>query len=232
MAEHLSDEEQLENLKKWWREYGIITLSIISISVGGYFGLIFYKENQREQSVVASSKYQDMLNISLVSPGKKIGATQQKLIEKITAELKLSSESSQYSVYSALMMAKLYVEKNDLDKAAKELGWALSRSEEELAPIIKLRLARVEASRGNIDLALSMIKDETSKSMTSAYSEAQGDFHMLTEDEVSAYDYYTLALSQLKDHDSPHVKILELKLNKVTPKSLLKEDRDAIGDQN
>ena len=232
MAEHFSDEEQLENLKKWWQEYGIISIAIISISVGGYFGLIFYKENQREQSEVASSKYQDMLNISLVAPGKKISATQQKLIEKLATELKISFEGSQYSIYSALMMAKLHVEKNDLDEAAKELEWALSHTEKELAPIIKLRLARVEASRGNIDLALSMIKNDIPKNMTSAYSEAQGDFYMLKEDKVSAYDYYTLAVNQLKDHDNPHVKILRLKLNKVTPKSPLKEDRDTTGDQN
>ena len=68
--------------------------------------------------------------------------------------------------------------------------------------------------------------------MTSAYSEAQGDFYMLKKDKVSAYDYYTLAVNQLKDHDNPHVKILRLKLNKVTPKSPLKEDRDTTGDQN
>ena len=55
---------------------------------------------------------------------------------------------------------------------------------------------------------------------------------MLKEDKVSAYDYYTLAVKQLKDHDNPHVKILRLKLNKVTPKSPLKEDRDIAGDQN
>jgi hypothetical protein len=39
-------------------------------------------------------------------------------------------------------------------------------------------------------------------------------------------------VNQIKDYDSPHVKILRLKLNKVTPKSLLKEDRDTTGDQN
>jgi hypothetical protein len=39
-------------------------------------------------------------------------------------------------------------------------------------------------------------------------------------------------VNQLKDYDSPHVKILRLKLNKVTPKSPLKEDRDIAGDQN
>ena len=31
VAEHLSEDEQLENLKKWWRDYGIITIAIIGI---------------------------------------------------------------------------------------------------------------------------------------------------------------------------------------------------------
>ena len=232
VAEHLSEDEQLESLKKWWRDYGVITVAIITISVGGYFGSIFYKENKQEQSETASSKYQDMMEISLVSPGQKLGATQYGLVENLASELKGSFESSQYANYAALLMAKLYVEKNDLDAAIQELNWALDHSDESLGLIVKLRLARVEASRGNIDLAQSIISDVNPKTMASAYSEAQGDFYMLKKDTIAAYDSYLLALVQSQDHDSPHIRALKLKLNQVTPLPNQKQDKKLSGEEN
>ena len=222
MAEHLSEEEQLENLKKWWRNYGVVAITVVSISVGSYFGLNFYKENERIRSEESSSKYQDMMDISIISSDKKISATQLKLIQKLASELKSSDDGSQYSIYSALLMAKLHV----------ELNWALSRSQDDLAPIIKLRLARVEASRGNIDLALSMINQNPPKVMTSAYHEAKGDFYLLKEDKVTAYDHYSLALSQLQDHDMPHLRNLKLKLNKVSPIPSTQDMNNKSGDEN
>ena len=232
MAEHLSEEEQLENLKKWWRNYGVVAITVVSISVGSYFGLNFYKENERIRSEESSSKYQDMMDICIISSDKKISATQLKLIQKLASELKSSDDGSQYSIYSALLMAKLHVEKNNLDLAAEELNWALSRSQDDLAPIIKLRLARVEASRGNIDLALSMINQNPPKVMTSAYHEAKGDFYLLKEDKVTAYDHYSLALSQLQDHDMPHLRNLKLKLNKVSPIPSTQDMNNKSGDEN
>jgi predicted negative regulator of RcsB-dependent stress response len=217
VAEHLSDEEQLENLKKWWREYGVIAITVVALSIGGYFGSVFYKERQQTQAEEASVLYQQMMEIALVSPNQILDDTQYQLVAGLASQLKSSFSSSQYARYAALLMAKIFVEKNDLDAAAGELKWALNDADEGLELVIKLRLARIEASRGNIDLALTMIGDIDAGTMASAYSETQGDFHLMKEDKVSAYNFYLQSLSQSLEHDSSHIQVLRLKLNQVTP---------------
>ena len=37
MADHLTEEEQIEALKAWWAENGVKTLVSIVLIVGGYF---------------------------------------------------------------------------------------------------------------------------------------------------------------------------------------------------
>jgi len=232
VAEHLTDEEQLENLKKWWREYGTITIAVVALSVGGYFGSIFYKEKQQNEAEEASVIFQQMIEITSATPSQTLDEVEYQATEKLAAQLKNSFGDSQYSRYAALLMARLSVEKNDLDAAAEKLNWVLDDADEGLGLIVNLRLARVEASRGNIDLALSMTSDIDAKTMTSAYSEAQGDFYMLKEDRLSAYKLYLQALSQSVEHDNPHIKLLKLKLNQVTPVAAHHQDEASSGDEN
>ena len=232
MAEHLTDEEQLESLKKWWRKYGTITIAVVALSVGGYFGSIFYKEKQQNEAEAASVLFQQMIEITSATPSQTLDEVEYQAAEKLAAQLKNSFGDSQYSRYAALLMARLSVEKNDLDAAAETLNWVLDDADEGLGLIVNLRLARVEASRGNIDLALSMTSDIDAKTMTSAYSEAQGDFYMLKEDRLSAYKLYLQALAQSVEHDSPHIKLLKLKLNQVTPVAAHHQDEASSGDEN
>ena len=118
MAEHLSDEEQLENLKKWWREYGVVAITVVTLSVGGYFGSVFYKERQQSQAEEASVLYQQMMEVALVSPDQTLNDTEYKLAEGLASQLKDSFSGSQYARYAALLMAKIFVEKNLVKKKA------------------------------------------------------------------------------------------------------------------
>ena len=72
------------------------------------------------------------------------------------------------------------VDNQDLDTAASELQWALDNSPAPATErLVRLRLARVEAARGNIDSALQMVQGIDAAEMKSAYEEAKGDFYLL-----------------------------------------------------
>ena len=120
MAEHLSDEEQLENLKRWWKENGLFTVAAIVLCIGGYFGWDHWKANQQQQMETASELYQQMMEVAIVEPGQKANDTQHRLVNELATQLKEEFSSSQYARYGALLVAKLAVERNDLDAAATE----------------------------------------------------------------------------------------------------------------
>jgi predicted negative regulator of RcsB-dependent stress response len=230
VAEHLSDEEQLENLKRWWKDNGIFTIIAVVLCVGGYFGWGFWNEQRQQNVETASVLYQQMMEVAIVEPGQKANDTQHKLINDLASQLKTEFGGSQYARYGAMLVAKLSVEKNDLDTAAEQLKWASEGADEGLGLIIKLRLAKVEASRGNVDLALSMLNEIDAKTLSSAYAEAQGDFYMMKGDRSSAYDAYKQATELASDQDSRLAPILQLKLNQVTPTTEVDEIENISGD--
>lgn len=219
MAEHLSDEEQLENLKRWWKENGLFTIAAVVLCIGGYFGWDNWKANQQQKMETASELYQQMMEVAIVEPGQKANDTQHRLVNELATQLKEEFTSSQYARYAALLVAKLAVEKNDLDAAAEQLRWALDDADEGLGLVIKLRLAKVEASRDNIDLALSMLNGVDAQTLSSAYAEARGDFYLMKGDKTAAYEAYKQALELATEIDNRVAPVLELKLNQVTPAS-------------
>ena len=217
MAEHLTDEEQLENLKRWWKDNGLFTVLAVVLCVGGYFGWDYWKANKQQQMEAASVLYQQMMEVAIVEPGQRANDTQHRLVNELAVQLKDNFRDSQYARYGALLVAKFAVEKNDLDTAADQLQWALDDADEGLSLVIKLRLAKVEASRDNIDLALSMLNGVDAKTMASAYAEARGDFHLMKGEKTAAYDAYEQAVALATDLDKRIAPVLQLKLNQVTP---------------
>ena len=206
MAEHLTDEEQLENLKRWWKDNGLFTVLAVVLCVGGYFGWDYWKANKQQQMEAASVLYQQMMEVAIVEPGQRANDTQHRLVNELAVQLKDNFSDSQYARYGALLVAKFAVEKNDLDDA-----------DEGLSLVIKLRLAKVEASRDNIDLALSMLNGVDAKTMASAYAEARGDFHLMKGEKTAAYKAYEQAVALATDLDKRIAPVLQLKLNQVTP---------------
>ena len=43
MADHLSEEEQIEAFKRWWAENGLQMIAAVVLIVGGYFGWQFWQ---------------------------------------------------------------------------------------------------------------------------------------------------------------------------------------------
>ena len=74
MAEHLSEEEQLESLKRWWKENGLSTVIVVVLAVGGYFGWDLWKGHRQAQTEAAAIVYQQMMEVSQVQPGQALEA--------------------------------------------------------------------------------------------------------------------------------------------------------------
>ena len=224
MAEHLTDEEQLENLKRWWKDNGLFTILAVVLCVGGYFGWDYWKANKQQQMESASVLYQQMMEVAIVEPGQRANDTQHRLVNELAVQLKDNFGDSQYARYGALFVAKLAVEESDLDVAAEQLQWAQDGADEGLGLVIKLRLAKVEASRDNIDLALSMLNGVDAKTMASAYAEARGDFYLMKGERTAAYEAYEQAVALATDLDKRIAPVLQLKLNQVAPANNTAQD--------
>jgi predicted negative regulator of RcsB-dependent stress response len=78
-------------------------------------------------------------------------------------------------------------------------------------------LARVEASRGNVEAALTMVQGVDAADMQSAYEEAKGDFYMQLDNSDAAYSAYQAAIAANQSPDPMIGNILQLKLSQIQP---------------
>ena len=77
MADHITEEEQIEALKRWWEENGKQTILGIALIVGGYFGWQAWTDHSVEQSSAASLTYQEMVdNLAGLNPGEALAEGQ------------------------------------------------------------------------------------------------------------------------------------------------------------
>jgi predicted negative regulator of RcsB-dependent stress response len=219
VADHLSEEEQIEAFKQWWAENGMALVAALVLVVGGYFGWQFWQDKLQTQMEQASDLYIEMIDIvSSQTDGTPLTLEKEVAVGKLADQLKQEFSSSGYAQFAALLKAKLAVDNKELDLAAAELQWAMDNDPTaETERLVRLRLARVEAARGNIDSALQMVQGVDSAEMKSAYEEAKGDFYLQQGNRAAAYTAYESAMAANQSTDAMINNILQLKLSQVKP---------------
>ncbi|MDB9804946.1 tetratricopeptide repeat protein [Porticoccaceae bacterium] len=219
MADHITEEEQIEALKRWWDENGKQVVLAIVLTVGGYFGWQAWTDHVEEKTAAASLVYQEMLDhISDTTAGDVVGADKQVEISQLAETLKQDYSNTQYAFYAALIKAKLAVESTDLSAAAVELQWAMDNAGETISEnIARLRLARVEAAAGNLDKALQLVQGVDAGELKSAFDETKGDFYQLQGNTAAAYTAYEAAMMGIDAGNSSASQLLQLKISQVKP---------------
>jgi predicted negative regulator of RcsB-dependent stress response len=217
---HLTEEEQLEALKRWWNENGKSTIAAVVLAVGGYFGWESWQTSQQQQAEAASALYQDLLEAAIVEPGQSLDDATEATANHLAATLKDSHSSSLYAAQAALILAKLSVDDGRLGEAAVELEWVLGQNPDlELRLLAQLRLARVAIAQQDYDKALSLLTAAEGvelASYSSNYAEVRGDVYLLQGLKDQARNEYQSALAQLEAGSSRR-QILEMKLNDIQP---------------
>lgn len=216
MSEYLTDEEQLENLKRLWKEYGATIMASILLVTGAYFGWDYWQQQQQHKAESASAVYEELalvINKQAVATGGEsdaLKATAQHLI----AQVKSIDAKSHYAVNAALFGAKQAVEANDLSAAEVELSWALEHNQDDAgtAQIITLRLARVLSAGEKYDAALLLVANPSASGFVAEQAEVRGDILRQKGDYSAALTAYEKALEHL-DAAPEHRLVIQMKLD-------------------
>lgn len=214
MSEYLTEEEQLEALKRWWKENGKNTVAAVVVAVGGYFGFEFWQEQTRIAQEQASAKYQMLIEAVVTAPGEAASDAQLATAASLAKELKSEAGSSFYGQSAALFMAKVAVQASELDKAEAELKWVLEQEpEQSVALVTRQRLARVQSAAGRHDDALTTLSAVDAGSFAATYAETRGDILLRQGNSDAARGAYQLALQLQSADGSAQGSALQAKLD-------------------
>ncbi|MCP4598920.1 tetratricopeptide repeat protein [Neptuniibacter sp.] len=211
MAELRTEEEQVQALKNWWNENGKSLLLGVAVALAGIFGWKGWQQQQAVQSENASILYQNMLDAVVGAIGPQQDEAQLVTAKHLAEELKTDYDSSSYAKYAAMIMARVAVDNNELDKAVTELDWVLANQPtESMFALASLRKARVLAAQGEVDKALSIVSGAPVAGYKASISELKGDLYLAKGDKAQARSAYSAALEASEVNSRP---VLKMKLD-------------------
>jgi predicted negative regulator of RcsB-dependent stress response len=185
-----SDDEQVEELKRWWKKYGSPIVGGLAIGLIAVFGSRAWFDYQERQRISASAEY-EQLQLELSSNN--LEAARQR-----GAYLMDSYARTPYASLAGLALAKAHVERDDLAAARERLQWVLDNARDpELVHLARLRLARVLAAEGQPAQALALLEGVAAGAYGASYEELRGDLYVDSGDVERARAAYLKALESL-----------------------------------
>ena len=135
-----TEEQQLEELKKWWKENGSSIITGIVLGLAILFGARAWFAWQERTAQQASAVYTVMLND--MQAGNVQAATDN------AGVLIADFSRTPYAALAAMLLAKYRIEDNDLDAARAQLQWALDHAAgDELENTARVRQVRRDIAR-------------------------------------------------------------------------------------
>lgn len=201
MDVNITEEQQVEQIKAWWKENGKAVVLGAVIGLGGLYGWRYYQGEVQAAKEQASDAYTQVIT-RLESGSTDAVADVQAFIT--------AHESSQYSVLAALQLAKAQVQLGELDAAVEQLSWAIGNTQDEaILPVAQTRLARIYAGQQKFDLAMAELDKVSAESWQAKVAELRGDVLLQKGDVVAARDAYVQA-QQLGTSPALQIKLDDL----------------------
>jgi len=203
-----TEDQQLEDLKKWWKENGSSIITGVVLGLAILFGTRSWFAWQERTAQNASVIYSVMM--------KEAESGNTSVASENAATLIADYSSTPYASIASLLLARYRIEENALDAAKAQLQWVLdNESSDDIRTTAQIRLARVLVGQADYDGALALLDAiETGAGQQGLVSEVRGDIYSQRGDSQQAADAYSAALLLLPA-DSPARNIVLLKYDSV-----------------
>lgn len=182
-----TEEQQVEALKKWWKENGkqIIVGAVVGIAaITGWKSYIDYSASQIAQ---ASALFEQVIK----------DTTDGKESNKVAVFEKIKKQYSDTPYYSAsgLVVAKFYYDAGEKEKAINILNELILDNSNEVVTLVAIeRKARILIDIGRADDAIKALSVDVDENFKAIFEELKGDAYVSLGRQVDARVAYDKAL--------------------------------------
>jgi len=205
MALDLEEQEQVEELKAWWRQHGgLISAVVLAVAVG-FAGWQAWRWYQASQAAQASVLYDTVSKAAQANDAKALRDAAGSLVENYPRTL--------YASMGALVAARHYFDRNDLKTAKAQLQWVVERApSDDFRDLARLRLAAVLLDEKAYDEALKLLEAKTAVSYEAQYAAMRGDVLLAKNQAGEARAAYKLALEKSTKKDGAFQESVRMRL--------------------
>lgn len=170
MATHLDleEQEQLDQLKHFWRSYGNAITWVLVAVLAAYAGWNGWNWWQRDQASKAGGMYDEL--------ERSVQAADADRAAKVFAEMQARYPGTTFTEQAALLTARLQFDKGQADAARATLTWLAEHAgEAEYRVSAKLRLAGILVDAKQYDEALKQLSGDVPPSYEALVADRRGD---------------------------------------------------------
>jgi predicted negative regulator of RcsB-dependent stress response len=201
----LEEQEQLDQIKHFWKKYGNLISWVLIVVLGSYASWNGYKYWQRDQAAKAAVLFDEVERA--VTAGDVVR------VERSFADMKDKFGGTQYAHQAALLAAKALQAKDKAEAARAALKWVAEvASDPAYRDIARLRLSALLLDAGSNDEALAQLSAPFTPAMAGLAADLRGDVMQVKGQKGEAVSAYQSAWQLLSD--SPDYKrLVQAKLN-------------------
>ncbi len=185
----LEEQEQLDELKTWWKMYGNLVTGIlvaVALAVAGWQGWNWW---QRQQSAQASALFSGLQTAAVQKDAKRARELAGELIDKYS--------STAYAGMGAMLAARTQLDAGDAKNARAQLAWAAENAKDAgLRELARLRLAAVMLDEKAYDEAMKQLAAEPAAAFAPRFAELRGDVFAAQGKIAEARNAYDVALAK------------------------------------
>ena len=209
----ISDEEQLDSLKSFFKKYGSAMVTGVLIALIAFFGWEYWQKKTLAENQNETAKVQQLMD-----DAKAVGGDPKASAALITSADKIVKDNpdSVQAIQAQIVMAKLAFDKNDYATAERELKKVENSKLKDagLLQVVKLKLADTQLAQKKFDEALKTLSVVDEPAFKASAEELKGDIYVAKNDIDNAKKSYQAAWSAVVERKQER-QILQIKLESV-----------------
>jgi predicted negative regulator of RcsB-dependent stress response len=185
MSSHLNleDQEQLDELKHFWKSWGDLITWVLIAVLGGYAAWMGWQSYQGKQAAQSAALYDTVERAALS------GDTA--LLDRSVSDIKDKFASTTYAQQAALLAARVYNDKDRKADAKTQLSWVVEKaSDEGYQALARLRLAALLVEDKAYDEARKQLTAKVPEAFAPLMADRLGDLAMLQAQPTEAVEHY------------------------------------------
>jgi predicted negative regulator of RcsB-dependent stress response len=201
----LEEQEQLDQIKHFWKKYGNLISWVLIVVLGGYASWNGYQYWQRDQAAKAAVLFDEV--------ERAVKAGDAARVERSLADMKDKFGSTLYAHQAALLAAKAMHTQGKSDAAQAALKWVAENAPDAaMKDIARLRWSGLLLDADQADAALAQLTQPFTPSMVGLAADLRGDVLMAKNQKTEAVAAYKSAWQQLSDQPD-YRRVVQAKLN-------------------
>jgi predicted negative regulator of RcsB-dependent stress response len=205
MAYDLEEQEQIDAIKAWWKQYGNTVLLSVAVFVAIVAGIQGWRYYQNKQTAQAAGLYEMLQGAADSHDASKVRTVAGQLIEQYPR--------TAYATRAALLAARSNYDGGDAKSAKAQLQWVLDHAgSDEIRDTARLRLAGILLDEKNYAEALKQLETKHGTAFDGLYADLKGDVLLASGKESEAQASYKLALEKI-DPASAYRGLVQMKLD-------------------